>query len=136
MPFKGVYYQIKLKSKIKIPTNLYPVPDLDLPFLGVHFTPNHDQTLTSIGPTASFAFGRENYKFSQGLEPLMLISNLFILSKQYLMNKNKFRQYVHQQSLQAFEPFLIKSAQNLIPSIKLKDIETVSYTHLTLPTSG
>ena len=53
----------------------------------------------------------------------MLISNLFILSKQYLMNKNKFRQYVHQQSLQAFEPFLIKSAQNLVPSIKLKDIE-------------
>ena len=123
LPFKGLYWKIKNNKEFDIKTNIYPVPDLSVPFLGVHFTPSGDRKNIYIGPTATVAFGRENYKFSQGLEPLMLISNLFTLSKQYLMNKNKFRQYVHQQSLQAFEPFLIKSAQNLVPSIKLKDIE-------------
>ena len=123
LPFKGLYWKIKNNKEFDIKTNIYPVPDLSVPFLGVHFTPSGDKKNIFIGPTATVAFGRENYKFSQGLEPLMLISNLFILSKQYLRNKNKFRQYVHQQSLQAFEPFLIKSAQNLVPSIKLKDIE-------------
>tara|TARA_B100000886_G_scaffold336920_1_gene296614 strand:+ start:9448 stop:10665 length:1218 start_codon:yes stop_codon:yes gene_type:complete len=123
LPFKGLYWKIKKNEEFDIKTNIYPVPDLSVPFLGVHFTPSSDKKNIFIGPTATVAFGRENYKFSEGIEPLMLISNLFILSKQYLMNKNKFRQYVHQQSLQAFEPFLIKSAQNLVPLIQLKDIE-------------
>ncbi len=123
LPFKGLYWRIIKNEKFDIKTNIYPVPDLSVPFLGVHFTPSGDKKNIFIGPTATVAFGRENYKFSEGIEPFMLISNLFILSKQYLMNKNKFRQYVHQQSLQAFEPFLIQSAQNLVPSIQLKDIE-------------
>ena len=76
-----------------------------------------------IGPTATVAFGRENYHLLKGIEPLMLISNLFILSKQYLLNKNKFRNYVHEQSLQSFEAFLIRAASELVPSISLKDIE-------------
>ena len=123
LPFKGLYWKIKNNKKFKIKTNIYPVPDLSVPFLGVHYTPSADKNNVFIGPTATVAFGRENYNLSEGIEPLMLFSNLFILSKQYLMNKNKFRQYVHQQSLQAFEPFLIRSAQGLVPSIELNDIE-------------
>ena len=37
MPFKGLYWKIKTTSKISISRNLYPVPDLNMPFLGVHF---------------------------------------------------------------------------------------------------
>ena len=123
MPFKGVYYQIKLKSKLKIPTNLYPVPDLDLPFLGVHFTPNHDQSLISIGPTASFAFGRENYRGLKSIEPLMSLENLKILSSQYLFNRGGFRKYVHEQAFLSMKGPFLESAKKLIPKIKSEDIE-------------
>jgi len=123
LPFKGLYWQVKNSDKFKIGTNIYPVPDLSVPFLGVHFTPSGDKKNIYIGPTATFAFGRENYSPFKGLEPLMSISNLITLSKQYLKNKNNFRNYVHEQSLQSFEPFLIKAAQELVPSISSRDIK-------------
>ena len=41
-------------SEIKMNTNLYPLPDLNLPFLGLHFTPTGtDPVSVSIGPTAT-----------------------------------------------------------------------------------
>ena len=41
-------------------TNLYPVPDLNVPFLGVHFTPTADEKpKINVGPTATLAFGRK-----------------------------------------------------------------------------
>ena len=123
LPFKGLYWKLKNNDKFKIKTNIYPLPDLSVPFLGVHFTPSADKKNIFIGPTATIAFGRENYQLLKGLEPMMLIKNLFILSKQYILNKNKFRNYVHEQSMQSFEPFLLKAAQELISKIKLEDIE-------------
>ena len=38
LPFKGLYWQLKKDCPINLKTNLYPVPDLSVPFLGVHFT--------------------------------------------------------------------------------------------------
>jgi len=124
MPFKGVYWQIKKSSKIKIKTNLYPVPDLDLPFLGVHFTPNTDKIpKVSIGPTASLAFGRENYKDLDNLEFIMSIKNISIISKLYFMNKGGFRRYLHEQALLSMPNLFFKAAKELIPTLKLEDIE-------------
>ena len=63
LPFKGLYWQLKADCPFQPRTNLYPVPDLDVPFLGVHFTPSADATpVVSIGPTAIPAWGRENYR--------------------------------------------------------------------------
>ena len=60
LPFKGLYWKLKSSSQIKIKTNLYPVPDLSVPFLGVHFTPSGSNFENiSIGPTAVPAWGRE-----------------------------------------------------------------------------
>lgn len=44
--------------------NIYPVPDPNLPFLGVHFTPRMDGSVW-IGPNAVLAFKREGYKWYQ-----------------------------------------------------------------------
>ena len=124
MPFKGIYWQIKKSSKIKINTNLYPVPDLDLPFLGVHFTPNTDPTpKVSIGPTASLAFGRENYRGLDNLEFIMSIKNISMVSKLYLMNKGGFRKYFHEQALLYLPNLFFKAAKELIPSLRSEDIE-------------
>lgn len=60
LPFKGLYlYSNEPPGSIR--TNIYPVPDLRNPFLGVHFTITADGK-AKIGPTAIPAFWRENYE--------------------------------------------------------------------------
>ena len=99
LPFRGLYWQLKANCPIQPSCNLYPVPDLNVPFLGVHFTPSADRVpLVSIGPTATPAFGRENYRGLQGVEPAMAASNLALLARQYLANRGGFRRYVHEQA--------------------------------------
>ena len=122
MPFKGNYWKIKNKVNCDVKTNIYPVPDLEMPFLGVHFTPDaYDKTL-NIGPTATLALGRENYSGFNGIEPINLIKHTNILAGQYIMNKNNIRKYVHEQSIQAIRPILIREAQKLVPSINPEDV--------------
>ena len=124
IPFKGIYWEIVSKSMFDLNTNLYPVPDLNVPFLGVHFTPTADEKPTiNVGPTATLAFGRENYSLFQNLEILNSSLNLFLLSKQYLLNKEGFRKYVHDQSMLFFKPLMIKSARKLIPTINERDLK-------------
>ena len=124
LPFKGLYWQLKASCPFKPRTNLYPVPDLNVPFLGVHFTPSADPTpVVSIGPTATPALGRENYRGFQSLEPSMAASNFGVLARQYLTNTGGFRRYVHEQAFLALPPLLIRAAKELIPSIQLNHIE-------------
>lgn len=60
LPFKGLYlYSAEPPGSIR--TNIYPVPDLRNPFLGVHFTITVDGK-AKIGPTAIPAFWREHYQ--------------------------------------------------------------------------
>ncbi|MGB5918704.1 L-2-hydroxyglutarate oxidase [Arcobacter sp.] len=60
IPFKGVYLKDKTNAS-QLRTNVYPVPNLANPFLGVHYTLTVDNE-SKIGPTAIPAFWRENYK--------------------------------------------------------------------------
>jgi L-2-hydroxyglutarate oxidase LhgO len=60
LPFKGLYLYSK-EPPGSIRTNIYPVPDLRNPFLGVHFTITADGK-AKIGPTAIPALWRENYE--------------------------------------------------------------------------
>lgn len=124
IPFKGLYWQLRRASRLHVPTNLYPVPDLDIPFLGVHFTPSADpEPVVSIGPTATLAMGRENYRAMEGFEPAMTASNVLTLANQYLRNKGGFRRYVHEQAFLSLPPLLLNAAQELIPAIRSEDIE-------------
>ena len=60
LPFKGLYlYSSEPSGALR--TNIYPVPDLRNPFLGVHFTITAEGK-AKIGPTAIPAFWRENYE--------------------------------------------------------------------------
>lgn len=65
IPFKGIYLKYK-GAQAPLRTNLYPVPNLKNPFLGVHFTITVDGTV-KIGPTAIPAFWRENYEGFHGI---------------------------------------------------------------------
>ena len=123
MPFKGLYWKIKTTSKISISRNLYPVPDLNMPFLGVHFSPNYNNSVVSIGPTATPTLGRENYKGLENVEAILTIKNITRMARQYILNENRFRNYAHSQSILAIKRFMIKSAQELIPEISPEDVE-------------
>lgn len=124
IPFKGLYWQLKSSSPVKPSTNIYPVPDLNVPFLGVHFTPSADSTsIVSIGPTATLAWGRENYRAFNGIELYSSLKNIGVIANQYLSNRGGFRRYVHEQAFLSIPPFLVNSARQLIPSLKAEYIE-------------
>jgi (S)-2-hydroxyglutarate dehydrogenase len=82
LPFKGLYlYSQEPPGALR--TNIYPVPDLKYPFLGVHYTVTVDGH-TKIGPTAIPAFWRENYtgfadfEFRDFIEVMMREAGLMV----------------------------------------------------------
>jgi (S)-2-hydroxyglutarate dehydrogenase len=63
IPFRGEYYKLNDNKKHLVKHLIYPVPDPNFPFLGVHFTRMVDGNIEA-GPNAVLAFKREGYKFS------------------------------------------------------------------------
>ena len=60
IPFRGDYYQLSAQHNSIVRHLIYPIPDPELPFLGVHLTRMIDGTVT-VGPNAVLAFKREGY---------------------------------------------------------------------------
>jgi L-2-hydroxyglutarate oxidase len=60
IPFRGEYYELKPEKRFLVKTLIYPVPDPNFPFLGVHFTKMINGGVEA-GPNAVFAFKREGY---------------------------------------------------------------------------
>jgi L-2-hydroxyglutarate oxidase LhgO len=63
VPFRGDYLILKKEKSYLVKGNIYPVPDPEFPFLGVHFTPRMNGEIW-LGPNAVLAFAREGYSFS------------------------------------------------------------------------
>jgi L-2-hydroxyglutarate oxidase len=60
IPFRGEYYELKEKKRHLVKNLIYPVPNPDFPFLGVHFTRMINGGVEA-GPNAVLAFRREGY---------------------------------------------------------------------------
>jgi L-2-hydroxyglutarate oxidase LhgO len=65
IPFKGIYRKLRAGAVFPVNGNIYPVPDVRNPFLGVHFTRSAGGDVY-VGPTAIPALGRENYGLLRG----------------------------------------------------------------------
>ncbi|MFD1040629.1 L-2-hydroxyglutarate oxidase [Virgibacillus byunsanensis] len=89
IPFKGIYLKYA-KNKSDVVTNIYPVPNLANPFLGVHFTKTVDESI-KIGPTAIPALWRENYGGLRSFKFNEFFSILFYEAKLFLNNSFNFR---------------------------------------------
>jgi len=63
VPFRGEYYELREDRRHLVKGLIYPVPDPNFPFLGVHFTRMIGGGVEA-GPNAVFAFKREGYKKS------------------------------------------------------------------------
>ncbi|MFD0671328.1 L-2-hydroxyglutarate oxidase [Cohnella sp. GCM10027633] len=89
IPFKGIYLKYK-KNKSDVSTNVYPVPNLKNPFLGVHFTKTVDDGI-KIGPTAIPALWRENYAGLQRFKLLEFLQIFYYEAKLFAKNSFNFR---------------------------------------------
>jgi len=121
LPFKGIYWKLSPDSGIRVNHLIYPVPDLRVPFLGVHTTTSIDGNVY-LGPTAVPAFGRENYRGLEGVtvSELLRITNLLI--KQTISGKDGFRRLAWQEGRRYFKPWFADAARQILPRLKSTDL--------------
>ena len=124
LPFKGIYLKSNREDGY-ISTNIYPVPKLENPFLGVHYTITVDGTI-KIGPTAIPAFWREQYK---GLENFNGSELFEILTQQIGLvstSKLKFGRLAVEELLKYYKPNMVKQAANLCEGFDKKTFKSWS----------
>ncbi|MBK8549628.1 MAG: L-2-hydroxyglutarate oxidase [Ignavibacteria bacterium] len=119
IPFRGEYYDLKPSAKGLIKNLIYPVPDPEFPFLGVHFTRRVDGTVEA-GPNAVLAFKKEGYKksdfnFNETRDTLTFKGFHKIALKYW---KTGFYEMYRSLSKKEF----VKSLQRLVPKITGEDL--------------
>ncbi|MBE9531414.1 MAG: FAD-dependent oxidoreductase, partial [Proteobacteria bacterium] len=114
VPFKGYY--IEYKGRELIGKHIYPVPDLDRPFLGVHFTKTVGGGV-KVGPTAVPALWRENYQGLQNFKLEELLESLTLELKLLYNNKSNFRDAAFDEVKRYFRKNLIKEASGMVKKI-------------------
>ena len=118
--FRGDYYDLTEKGKQKVNHLIYPVPNPEFPFLGVHFTRMTDGTI-ECGPNAVFTFKREGYgktdfNLKDTFEALLYIGTWKLFFKHWRFGLNEYRR--------AFSKKLfLKELKRLIPSLTMDDIK-------------
>jgi L-2-hydroxyglutarate oxidase LhgO len=121
IPFKGIYYKLRADSNNLVNSNIYPVPNTKLPFLGIHLTRVISGDVY-VGPTAIPAFGRENYGILKGMKIGEGVEVSSELISMYTKNKNNFRLLVHTEMRKYLKSWFLKSAQKLIRELKSADL--------------
>ncbi|MFQ5729617.1 MAG: L-2-hydroxyglutarate oxidase [Waddliaceae bacterium] len=121
LPFKGLYYRLNETSGLEVNGHIYPVPDLRVPFLGVHFTKKINGEVY-VGPTAIPAFGRENYQGLEGLDLTDTASIILQVFQQYRANRQGFRKLVHEEGRRFLKKYFVDAAKVLIPKLKPQDL--------------
>lgn len=117
LPFKGLYWKLDPSAGFAINHLIYPVPDLRVPFLGVHTTSATDGSVY-IGPTSVPGFGRENYRGMQDVRPRELLRILSHLAEQYVAGRNGFRRLAWQEGRRYFKPWFAEAARKILPRLR------------------
>jgi L-2-hydroxyglutarate oxidase LhgO len=115
IPFKGIYLKYTKKDK-PIRTNIYPVPNLKNPFLGVHYTITVDGTI-KIGPTSIPAFWRENYKGMDNFRMKELTNVIGWETRLFLSNAFGFRSLAFEEMRKYNKSWFVKQATALVHKI-------------------
>jgi (S)-2-hydroxyglutarate dehydrogenase len=122
VPFKGIYWKLSKKANSLVRSNIYPVPDVSMPFLGVHLTRVISGDVY-IGPTAIPALGRENYGILQGINFTESLGISFRLANMYLRNDNNFRKLVYVEMGKYSKGAFLSAARKLMPILTADDME-------------
>jgi (S)-2-hydroxyglutarate dehydrogenase len=116
VPFKGIYWKLSKAANHKVRANIYPVPDVSMPFLGVHLTRVISGDVY-VGPTAIPAFGRENYGLVEGISLTESLGIGYQLAGMYLRNENNFRRLAHVEMGKYNKKNFLTEAKRLMPSL-------------------
>ena len=118
--FRGDYYELTDSAKHKIKNLIYPVPNPDFPFLGVHFTRMTDGEI-ECGPNAVFTFKREGYgktdfSWKDTWDALTYGGTWKLFFKNMSFGIGEYRR--------AFSKRLfLKTLQRMVPSLTMEDIK-------------
>ena len=118
LPFKGLYYKLNNNCGMSIKKLIYPVPEIDYPFLGIHSVTTIDGSVL-FGPSAIPALGRENYSMFNGVSPVDLFSIGYHLFRQYISD-NGFRKFTHEEISKFSKDNFISSAKSIVPRLDSK----------------
>jgi (S)-2-hydroxyglutarate dehydrogenase len=119
VPFRGEYYELIPEKRHLVKTLIYPVPNPDFPFLGVHFTRMIDGSVHA-GPNAVLSLKREGYKktdFDLGdFAEVMTFPGFWKLAAKHA--DEGIQEIIRSFSKAAFT----KSLQKLIPEVRSEDL--------------
>ena len=119
IPFRGEYYEIAAARRSLVRGLIYPVPDPDLPFLGVHFTRRVDGSIEA-GPNAVLALRREGYRktdVSLGeLGQAMSFGGFWRMARRFWkVGAGEYYRSFH-------KPAFVKALQRLVPELQSDDL--------------
>jgi (S)-2-hydroxyglutarate dehydrogenase len=119
VPFRGEYYELTPEKRYLVKTLIYPVPNPDFPFLGVHFTRMIDNSVHA-GPNAVLSLKREGYKktdFDLGdFAEVMTYPGFWKLAAKHA--DEGIQEIIRSFSKAAF----VRSLQKLIPEVQAEDL--------------
>jgi len=120
IPFRGEYYMLRPERRSLVRNLIYPVPDPEFPFLGVHFTRTVHGDVEA-GPNAVLAFAREGYTLRtiRGSELLATLAYRGF----WRMARRYWRMGSYELYRSASKAAFVRSLQKLVPEIRTADIE-------------
>lgn len=119
VPFRGEYYELVPEKRHMVKGLIYPVPNPNFPFLGVHFTRMIDSTVHA-GPNAVLALKREGYKKTdidlRDLSEVLTYPAFWKLAGKYMDEGLK------EMLRSASKTLFVRSMQRIIPDIRARDV--------------
>ncbi|WP_028302395.1 L-2-hydroxyglutarate oxidase [Oceanospirillum beijerinckii] len=120
VPFRGEYYRLPEDKSDVVKHLIYPIPDPDLPFLGVHLTRMIDGSVT-VGPNAVQGWKREGYG-KINISPTDIWDMVRFPGFWRVLKKHLFTGLVETKN-SLWKPGYLKLVQKYCPSVKLQDLE-------------
>jgi L-2-hydroxyglutarate oxidase LhgO len=121
IPFKGLYlYSSEPPGSVR--TNIYPVPDLRNPFLGVHFTIT-SKGKAKLGPTAIPAFWREHYKGFGNFNLAEMIEIVLREAGLFLRNDFDFRRLAFEELAKYSNVRMVELAAELATDVRVENYQ-------------
>jgi (S)-2-hydroxyglutarate dehydrogenase len=119
VPFRGEYYFLRPQRDSLVRGLIYPVPDPEFPFLGVHFTRTiHGEV--EAGPNAVLAFSREGYRFAN-VRPRELAATLGY-GGFWAMARKYWRTGAYEMYRSLSKKKFVEALQKLVPDLRGEDI--------------
>jgi L-2-hydroxyglutarate oxidase LhgO len=119
VPFRGEYYHLISQRSSLVRALIYPVPDPQFPFLGVHFTRRVSGTVDA-GPNAVLAFRREGYRRTD-LNLRDLASSLAFPGF-WRMTAKHWRSGLDEFHRSFSKPAFVRALQRLLPELRAEDL--------------